>query len=168
MSERTVSLTVNGKPHQVLVEPHWTLQRALLFRLGLTGSTKTFCDHGECGACTVIVDGRPVLSCVALAVECEGKSIETIEGIAESGHPLMHAYMNGTPSSRGQGLLAHHLPAAASTATSSPGGPSFWLSFSQTGQAGREDCQHEERASISAGVAQTIPMQRSGSKKTAC
>ena len=93
MSERILKLVVNNKPCEVLVEPHWTLQRTLLYRLGLPGSAKTFCDHGECGACTVIVDGRPVLSCVTLAVECEGRSIETIEGIAASGHPLIHAYM---------------------------------------------------------------------------
>jgi aerobic-type carbon monoxide dehydrogenase small subunit (CoxS/CutS family) len=93
MSERILNLTVNGKQRVVRVEPHWTLQHTLLYELGLPGSAKTFCDHGECGACTVIVDGRPVLSCVTMAVECDGKSIETIEGIAESGHPLIHAYM---------------------------------------------------------------------------
>jgi aerobic-type carbon monoxide dehydrogenase small subunit (CoxS/CutS family) len=93
MSERTIKLNVNGKQYEVQVEPHWTLQRTLQFKLGLTGSAKTFCDHGECGACSVIMDGKTVLSCMTLAVECEGKSIETIEGIAAAKHPLIYSYM---------------------------------------------------------------------------
>jgi aerobic-type carbon monoxide dehydrogenase small subunit (CoxS/CutS family) len=74
-------LKVNGKDYEVLIEPHWTLQRTLQFKLGLTGA-KQMCDRGVCGSCTVIIDGRAVLSCTTLAVECEGKSIETVEGIA--------------------------------------------------------------------------------------
>jgi aerobic-type carbon monoxide dehydrogenase small subunit (CoxS/CutS family) len=77
----TVKLKVNGKPQDVLIEPNWTLQRTLQFRLGLSGA-KQMCDRGVCGSCTVIIDGRAVLSCSTLAVECEGKSIETVEGIA--------------------------------------------------------------------------------------
>jgi aerobic-type carbon monoxide dehydrogenase small subunit (CoxS/CutS family) len=76
-------LKVNGKDHEVLIEPHWTLQRTLQFKLGLTGA-KQMCDRGVCGSCSVIIDGRAVLSCTTLAVECEGKSIETVEGIAAS------------------------------------------------------------------------------------
>ncbi len=86
-------LMVNGKQYEVQIEPHWTLQRTLQFKLGLTGSAKTMCDRGACGSCTVIIDGRPVLSCMTLAVECEGKSIETIEGIAAAKHPLIYSYM---------------------------------------------------------------------------
>jgi aerobic-type carbon monoxide dehydrogenase small subunit (CoxS/CutS family) len=74
-------LKVNGKEHEVLIEPHWTLQRTLQYKLGLTGA-KQMCDRGVCGSCSVIIDGRAVLSCTTLAVECEGKSIETVEGIA--------------------------------------------------------------------------------------
>jgi aerobic-type carbon monoxide dehydrogenase small subunit (CoxS/CutS family) len=77
----TSKLKVNGKDYEVLIEPHWTLQRALQFKLGLTGA-KQMCDRGACGSCSVIIDGRAVLSCTTLAVECEGKSIETVEGIA--------------------------------------------------------------------------------------
>jgi len=77
----TTKLKVNGKDCEVLIEPHWTLQRTLQFKLGLTGA-KQMCDRGVCGSCTVIIDGRAVLSCTTLAVECEGKSIETVEGIA--------------------------------------------------------------------------------------
>jgi len=77
----TTRLKVNGKDHDVLIEPHWTLQRTLQFKLGLTGA-KQMCDRGVCGSCTVIIDGKAVLSCTTLAVECEGKAIETVEGIA--------------------------------------------------------------------------------------
>ena len=61
-------------------------------KLGLTG-TKEFCAEGACGACSVIMDGRPVLSCMMLAIECDGAAIETIEGIARANHPLIDAYI---------------------------------------------------------------------------
>jgi len=86
-------LKVNGKEYEVQIEPQWTLQRTLQFKLGMTGA-KTMCDRGACGSCTVIVDGRAVQSCTTLAVECEGKEIETIEGVAADPRwlPLIHAY----------------------------------------------------------------------------
>ena len=89
----TTKLKVNGKDYEVLIEPHWTLQRTLQFKLGLTGA-KQMCDRGVCGSCTVIIDGRAVLSCTTLAVECEGKSIETVEGIASNPkwRPLIQSY----------------------------------------------------------------------------
>ena len=89
----TVNLDVNGKPAKVEIEPHWTLQRTLQFKLGLTGA-KQMCDRGVCGSCSVIIDGRAVLSCSTLTVECEGKKIETVEGIAaeKKWNPLIQAY----------------------------------------------------------------------------
>jgi len=89
----TVKLKVNGKVNQLQIEPHWTLQRTLQFKLGLTGA-KQMCDRGVCGSCTVIMDGRAVLSCTTLAVECEGKEIETVEGIAanKKWDPLIKSY----------------------------------------------------------------------------
>jgi xanthine dehydrogenase YagT iron-sulfur-binding subunit len=86
-------LKVNGKECDVLIEPHWTLQRTLQFKLGLTGA-KQMCDRGACGSCSVIIDGRAVLSCTTLAVECEGKSIETVEGISANPKwkPLIDSY----------------------------------------------------------------------------
>ena len=89
----TAKLKVNGKDYTVLIEPQWTLQRTLQFKLGLTGA-KQMCDRGVCGSCTVIIDGRAVLSCTTLAVECEGKSIETVEGIAanQKWKPLIDSY----------------------------------------------------------------------------
>ncbi|SHH62832.1 xanthine dehydrogenase YagT iron-sulfur-binding subunit [Sporobacter termitidis DSM 10068] len=89
----TIPLHINGKDCEVLIEPHWTLQRALQFRLGLTG-TKHMCNRGVCGSCTVIMGGRAVLSCTTLAIECGGQPIITIEGIAADPKwkPLIDAY----------------------------------------------------------------------------
>ena len=89
----TVKFKVNGEEKEVLIEPNWTLQRTLQYKLGLTGA-KQMCDRGVCGSCTVIIDGRAVLSCTTLAIECEGKSIETVEGIAanDKWDPLITAY----------------------------------------------------------------------------
>ncbi len=92
LPENVIRLTINEQAHQLQVEPEWTLHYLIHDRLGLTG-TKTFCDRGACGSCTVILDGRPVLSCMTLAIECDGKSIETIEGIAAKQHPLIDAYV---------------------------------------------------------------------------
>ena len=92
-----VKLTVNGRDFFIQVEPNWPLRDVLRKKLGLT-SVKDMCGgHGACGSCTVIMDGRPVLSCTMLATECNGAVIETAEGIADSNHPLVEAYvMNWT------------------------------------------------------------------------
>ncbi|MFI5371539.1 MAG: (2Fe-2S)-binding protein [Candidatus Eisenbacteria bacterium] len=85
-------LRVNGDPRDCAVTPNSTLLEALRYRLGLTGS-KQGCDKGDCGACTVVMDGRPVLSCITLALACEGREILTVEGLAAGGepHPLQDA-----------------------------------------------------------------------------
>jgi xanthine dehydrogenase YagT iron-sulfur-binding subunit len=89
-----VSMTVNGRARTIMVEPRMTLLEALREELALTG-TKKGCDRGECGACTVHVDGRRVLSCVTLAVMQEGKQITTIEGLERDGklHPVQAAFI---------------------------------------------------------------------------
>ncbi len=94
---RMVNMTVNGRPRSLQVYPNWTLRDVLRQKLGLT-SVKDFCNgYGACGSCTVIMDGRPALSCMALAADCEGVVIETAEGIADAKHPLIEAYiMNWT------------------------------------------------------------------------
>jgi len=91
----TVTAIINGEPRTVTVEPRTTLLDALREQLALTG-TKKGCDRGECGACTVHVNGRRVLSCMSLAVMQEGKRITTIEGIARDGklHPVQAAFIN--------------------------------------------------------------------------
>ena len=79
-----INLTVNGRERTVDARPDATLVEALRDGLGLTG-TKVGCGHGECGACTVLLDGEPVISCLVFAAQCEGREVVTIEGLAESG-----------------------------------------------------------------------------------
>ncbi|MBI1957902.1 MAG: (2Fe-2S)-binding protein [Candidatus Rokubacteria bacterium] len=88
-----LTLTVNGEERDVLAAVHKTLLEVLREDLGLTG-TKHGCELGECGACTVLVDGEPVLSCLALPVECQGREITTVEGLAQGErlHPLQQAF----------------------------------------------------------------------------
>ena len=86
-----IKLTVNGEVHELVVEPTMTLRELIHDNLGLTG-TKEMCDRGACGSCTVIMDGRPILSCMMLAIECDGKVIETVEALAKENHPLIDAY----------------------------------------------------------------------------
>jgi aerobic-type carbon monoxide dehydrogenase small subunit (CoxS/CutS family) len=88
----TIRITINGQKYKFQVEPDWTLYHLVHDRLGLTG-TKLMCDRGACGSCTVIMNGRPILSCMTLAVECDGQQIETVEGIAASNHPLVEQYI---------------------------------------------------------------------------
>jgi len=92
--ETQVTLTINGKLRTVMIEPRVTLLDALRERLGLTG-TKKGCDHGQCGACTVLVEGERVYSCLSLAIMQEGKQIVTIEGLArgEQLHPVQAAFI---------------------------------------------------------------------------
>jgi carbon-monoxide dehydrogenase small subunit len=91
-----ITLTVNREEHEVKVWPTDTLADVLREKLGLTG-TKIMCNEGECGACAVLIDGKPMLSCLTLAIECGGKDILTIEGLAdpETGelHPIQKAFV---------------------------------------------------------------------------
>ena len=88
-----LTLTVNGEARDVIVPVHKSLLEVLREDLNLTG-TKHGCELGECGTCTVLVDGVPVLSCLALPVELQGREIKTVEGMAENGrlHPLQQAF----------------------------------------------------------------------------
>src|SRR4051812_47227570 len=84
-SARTkITLTLNGAPKTIEVDDRWTLAEALRDHLGLTG-TKIGCDRGECGACTVLVDGKPLYSCSQLAVWMDGRSVQTVEGLLKNG-----------------------------------------------------------------------------------
>ncbi|TAH53403.1 MAG: (2Fe-2S)-binding protein [Chloroflexota bacterium] len=91
--KQVLHLRVNGQAHELYVEPHKTLLEVLRDELDLTG-TKHGCDLGECGACTVLVDGTPILACLALPIELQGREITTVEGLAHGAelHPLQRAF----------------------------------------------------------------------------
>ncbi len=92
--KRRITLTVNGLPYEVEVEPRQRLLDVLRYHLGLTGP-KEGCGTGDCGACTVLLDGKPVTSCLVLAVQAAGRQITTVEGIAQNGrlHPVQEAFI---------------------------------------------------------------------------
>jgi xanthine dehydrogenase YagT iron-sulfur-binding subunit len=90
----TINLRINGSSRKVMVEPRWSLLYVLREVLGLTG-TKIGCDRGECGACTVLIDGRPRYACMTLAVEAQGREITTLEGLmdGEKLGPVQQAFV---------------------------------------------------------------------------
>jgi carbon-monoxide dehydrogenase small subunit len=92
--KKLIKLTVNDREYEIAVEPNMTLTDLIRYELGLTG-TKKGCEAGDCGACTVIMDGLPVNSCLVLAVQANGRTIETIEGLeTEAGlHPVQDAFV---------------------------------------------------------------------------
>jgi carbon-monoxide dehydrogenase small subunit len=94
MPKRVISLTVNGSSYEVAVEPWWTLLYTVREELGLTGS-KEGCGTGDCGACSMLLDGRLVTSCIVLAVEADGCQVTTIEGLPQGGqlHPVQQAFV---------------------------------------------------------------------------
>jgi xanthine dehydrogenase YagT iron-sulfur-binding subunit len=93
-NETAVTLRINGRDHSMLVEPRRTLLDALRHNLNMTG-TKKVCDMGDCGACTVIVDGRAMYACLMLAIDCDGREITTIEGVAQGNtlDPVQRAFI---------------------------------------------------------------------------
>ena len=94
MRKEIAVFNINDKPYEVILTPHITLAELLRERLDLTG-TKCACGAGECGSCTVLVDGQPTFSCSTLAIACKDKKILTIEGLAKNGelHPLQKAFV---------------------------------------------------------------------------
>ncbi len=93
--KENISLIINGQTHNISVEPRRTLADAIREDCGQTG-THIGCEHGVCGACTVLIDGVPARSCLMFAVQANGKAIRTVEGLAEGGklHPLQQAFMD--------------------------------------------------------------------------
>jgi len=93
--KRKLKLTVNNEPYEVFVKPSKTLIELLRDELGLTG-TKEGCSEGMCGACTVLIDGKAVKSCLVLALQAQGKKVTTIEGLAQGDrlHPLQESFIN--------------------------------------------------------------------------
>jgi carbon-monoxide dehydrogenase small subunit len=94
-TKMAITLHVNGTEHEVRVEPRRTLSDALRTDCGLTG-TNVGCEHGVCGACTVLMDGVPVRSCLIFAVQAQGHELRTVEGLASDGalHPLQQAFID--------------------------------------------------------------------------
>lgn len=94
ISKIPLRMTVNGKPVEVRINPTWTLLKVLREELKLTG-TKKGCEQGDCGACTIIMDGKSVNACLVLAMQAEGKTLETIEGLGtpENLHPLQKGFI---------------------------------------------------------------------------
>ena len=94
MAQQTITVNVNGAQERIDVQPNLTLLQMLREKLALTG-TKNGCEAGECGACTVLVDGEPVNSCMMLAIEADGRDVLTVEGLAPEGHlsPLQGAFV---------------------------------------------------------------------------
>jgi aerobic-type carbon monoxide dehydrogenase small subunit (CoxS/CutS family) len=92
--QTTIQVTINGERRKLDVEDRWTLVEVLRDHLGLTGA-KIGCDRGECGACTVLLDGKPVYSCSQLAVWADGRSVQTVEGLMQKGQldPLQKAFI---------------------------------------------------------------------------
>lgn len=92
MAKRPLELTVNGEAFELLIEPQWTLLDVLRNELALRGAHRG-CDSGDCGACTVLLEGRPVTSCLVLAADCDGAEVMTVEGLAPPGalHPVQAA-----------------------------------------------------------------------------
>ncbi len=95
MSKQIISVKVNGHPYEVAVEPRWTLLETVREELGLTGS-KEGCGTGDCGACSVIVDGKLITSCLMLAPEADGCEVVTVEGLARNGelHAVQQAFVD--------------------------------------------------------------------------
>ena len=94
MKQEEITLKVNGTNYRLSIEPRRTLVEVLRENLGLTG-TKKSCNEGDCGACTVLMDGKPVASCLVLAIDAQGKKILTIEGLSEGErlHPIQEAFL---------------------------------------------------------------------------
>ena len=95
MSKQTIHTKINDQPQEVAVEPHWTLLETVREQLALTGS-KEGCGTGDCGACSMIVDGKLITSCLMLAPEADGSEVLTIEGLARNGelHPVQQSFID--------------------------------------------------------------------------
>ena len=134
--KKIIELIVNGQKQELLVAPNELLLNVLRDRLGLTGA-KYGCGIGECGACTVLVDGKPLLACLTLAISMDGREITTIEGITKTGRPARSS-AGSLPAKRGRAVRLLHL-------RDDPDGESFAERESQphgTGDSGTSPGEH--------------------------
>jgi xanthine dehydrogenase YagT iron-sulfur-binding subunit len=144
----TVELQINGRSHSLTMDPRTTLLDALREHLALTGSKKG-CDHGQCGACTVLIDGRRINSCLTLAVMHDGQSITTIEGLAkgENLHPLQAAFVEHDGFQCGYCTSGQICSAAGMLAESRSGMPSYVTEDLTQSAAQLTDVEIRERMS---------------------
>jgi len=144
----TVELQVNGRRHVLKLDPRTTLLDALREHLALTGSKKG-CDHGQCGACTVLIEGRRINSCLTLAVMHDGESVTTIEGLAEGDnlHPLQAAFVEHDGFQCGYCTSGQICSAVGMLAESRSGMPSYVTEDLTQPAAGLTDVEIRERMS---------------------
>jgi len=144
----TVELQINGRSHSLTLDPRTTLLDALRDHLALTGSKKG-CDHGQCGACTVLVEGRRINSCLTLAVMHDGQSITTIEGLAEGDnlHPLQSAFVEHDGFQCGYCTSGQICSAVGMLAESRQGMPSYVTEDLTAKQPALTDVEIRERMS---------------------
>lgn len=144
-----LSLTINGEPHQAMIDPRTSLLDFLREDLKLTG-TKKGCDHGQCGACTVLADGRRINSCLALAVSHEGSAITTIEGLAKGEvlDPVQQAFLDHDGYQCGYCTPGQIVSAVALLEEAKKGAPSFVTAdLRKTGPAELTSAEIRERMS---------------------
>jgi xanthine dehydrogenase YagT iron-sulfur-binding subunit len=143
----TVELRINGSPHTLTLDPRTTLLDALREHLALTGSKKG-CDHGQCGACTVLIDGRRINSCLTLAVMHDGQAVTTIEGLAEGDrlHPMQAAFVEHDGFQCGYCTSGQICSAVGMLAESRDGMPSY-VTDDLTQQPQLSDAEIRERMS---------------------
>ena len=143
-----VELRINGRPHSLTLDPRTTLLDALREHLALTGSKKG-CDHGQCGACTVLIEGRRINSCLTLAVMHDGQSVTTIEGLAEGEklHPLQTAFVEHDGFQCGYCTSGQICSAIGMLAESQSGMPSYVTEDLTKSAAALTDAEIRERMS---------------------
>jgi xanthine dehydrogenase YagT iron-sulfur-binding subunit len=144
----TVQLEINGRSHSLTLDPRTTLLDALREHLALTGSKKG-CDHGQCGACTVLIDGRRINSCLTLAVMHDGQAITTIEGLAQGDklHPLQAAFVEHDGFQCGYCTSGQICSAAGMLTENRDGMPSYVTEDLTRPQAELTDAEIRERMS---------------------
>ena len=163
-----IRLVVNGTEHRLDVEDRWTLAELLRDHLGLTG-TKIGCDRGECGACTVLLDGKPVYSCSNLAVWADGREVQTVEGLAHGDHldPLQQAFVEHDGPQCGF-CTSGQLMSAKALLTHNPNPTPHEVRTAMTGNICRcSNYNHYVEAVLAAATTKSAPTSKRSSSRSA-